>query len=702
MKKLYIIIFLAILVTIGLIIFNQFTKQFVEVSSYTLDKIKDIEKGEYKIESNILKSSFYLYYNYDNIYRSITEIKEDLKILKEEHLQNPFHRGSYKLVEEYEKEFDKKIRAIEEFETLNSLIKNSQIYIPSLALKYFKLTEKPDIEYFITINRVISTIFILKNSHDRSFLNDLQKDIQTLKKYRFNDPELQNFHEVFLSHLNVFAQNFPIYYQKLQFILEKSRDKELINRLKEKFIQETNEESKIVTAFSAGATGLFLTVLGYLAYLLVKLEMNNRMLKKLQENLEIKMITDELTGLPNRRAFFIKEQNYKEPTFILVNIDNFKHINDLYGSDFGDTLLVQLGSLIKKFFEEENIKAEVFRLGADDFGVLYENLRDKTVQIVEKLIKSIENHLFVIKSIDKEKNIEIELNIDVSVGVSYEKPLLEKADMVLKYVKKRREKYMIYSPDLNLAKIIEDNLRILGIIKYAINNNKIKLFYQPIFDNKTGKIAKYECLVRIEDQNGNIISPMFFLPIAKESKYYGTITKTVIQKAFDRFRNTDAEFSINLSSEDMTDKEIVNYIYSVLEKEPDIARRVTFEILESESIKNYETIYTFVKNIKNLKAKIAIDDFGSGYSNYSHIVNLEPDYIKIDGSLIKQLPYDLYVQIIVSTIVDFSKKLGIRTVAEYVYNEDVYMMVKSMGIDYSQGYFLGKPSEKCCIKKNIN
>ncbi|WP_456464973.1 EAL domain-containing protein [Persephonella sp.] len=702
MKKLYIVILLAVSVTIGLIIFNQFTKQFVEVSSQTLDKIKDIEKGQYKIESNILKSSFYLYFNYDVIYKAIEEIKKDIKTLKEGHLGNKFHKGSLKLIQEYEKLFNKKVEAIEEFETLNSLIKNSQIYIPSLALRYFKLAQKPDIEYIITMNRVISTTFILKNSQDKSFIDDLQKDINILKKYRFKNPELQNFHEVFLSHLDVFAKNFPIYHQKLQFILEESGNRKLINKLKDTFLKETREESKIVTGFSVASTGLFLTVLGYLAYLLVRLEMNNRMLKKLQENLETKMVTDELTGLPNRRAFFIKEQDYKEPTFILVNIDNFKHINDLYGSNFGDILLVQLGSFIKQFFEKENLKAEVFRLGADDFGVLYENLRDKTVYIVEKLIRSIEEHLFVIKGIDRGREIEIELNIDVSVGVSYEKPLLEKADMVLKYVKKRREKYMIYSSDLNLAKIIEDNLRILGVIKYAINNNKVKLYYQPIFDNKTKKISKYECLVRIIDQNGNILSPLFFLPIAKESKYYGTITKTVIQKAFDRFRNTDAEFSINLSSEDMTDKEIVNYIYSVLEKEPDIARRVTFEILESESIKNYETIYTFVKNIKNLKAKIAIDDFGSGYSNYSHIVNLEPDYIKIDGSLIKQLPYDLYVQIIVSTIVDFSKKLGIRTVAEYVYNEDVYMMVKSMGIDYSQGYFLGKPSEKCCIKKNIN
>jgi len=206
-KKLYLVILLAIAATVGLIIFNQFTKQFIEVSSRTLDKIKDMEKGEYKIDSNVLKSSFYLYYNYDRIYSSVKEIENDIKELKSSHLNNNFHTGSLQLLKEYEKEFKKKVDAIHRFETLNSLIKNSQTYIPSLALRYFKLTDKPDIRYFLLINRVISTVFILKNSLDRSFLDELHDDLKTLKTYRFKDPKIQNFHDVFISHLNVFINN---------------------------------------------------------------------------------------------------------------------------------------------------------------------------------------------------------------------------------------------------------------------------------------------------------------------------------------------------------------------------------------------------------------------------------------------------------------------------------------------------------------
>ncbi|WP_457627991.1 DAHL domain-containing protein, partial [Persephonella sp.] len=520
MKKLYIVIALAIFVTLGLVVFNQFTKEFLQKSAETLDIVKDIEKYEYKIDSDVLKSSFYLYYNYDELYSSISEIEKNIKKLKNGHLNHFSHRESRKILDEYQEEFNRKVQAIHEFETVNSLIKNSQIYIPTLALRYIQIAEKPDLEYFLILNKIISSLFILKNSHDKSFINELYQDIQELKKFSFADPELRQFHRVFLSHLNVFLHNFPIYYEKLDYILQDNKDTYIINRLKETFIRETDQEMKIITAFSVGATGLFLGVLGYLAFLLIKLESNNRLLKKLQRNLELKMVTDELTGLPNRKAFFLREGNYKEPTFILVNIDNFKHINDLYGSEFGDQVLVKLGSFIKTFFEKEKIKAEVFRLGADDFGILYENLRDRTAQIVEKLIKEIEEHTFIIKTQDIGREIDVELTINVSAGVSYEKPLLEKADMVLKYVKKRREKYMIYSPDLNLAKIIEDNLKILSVIKYAISNNKVNLYYQPIFDNKTGEIAKYECLVRIMDQSGNIISPMFFLPIAKESKYY--------------------------------------------------------------------------------------------------------------------------------------------------------------------------------------
>ncbi|NPA58538.1 MAG: EAL domain-containing protein [Aquificae bacterium] len=698
MKKLYFVIALAIFVTFGLVLFNHLNKDFLEKSAETLDIIKDIEKNEYKIESDVLKSSFYLYYNYDEIYKSVSQIEKNIKRLKERHLSDITHKQSKKVLEEYEREFKKKVDAIHQFETVNSLIKNSQIYIPTLSLKYIQMVEKPDVEYFLLLNRIISSLFLIKNSQDKTFLNELYQDIQRLKKFSFKDEKLQQFHNILLSHLNVFVKSFPIYYEKLEYILEKNRDIQIINRLKETFIMETDREMKVISAISIGSTALFLVVLGYLASLLIKLEYTNNLLKRLQKNLEMKVITDELTGLPNRKAFFLRERNYKEPTLVLINIDNFKHINDLYGSEFGDQVLVKLGSFIKSYFDKKGIKAEVFRLGADDFGVLYENMRDKTAQIVEELINEIENHTFVIKLREGSREIDVELTINVSAGVSYEKPLLEKADMVLKYVKKRREKYMIYSSDLDLTKLIEENLRILRIIKYAINNNGVDLYYQPIFDNRTGEIVKYECLVRIRDREGNVLSPSTFMPIAKESKYYGAITRTVIEKSFARFRDTDMDFSINLSSEDIADREIVNYIYQVLEKEPEVARRVTFEILESESIENYEQIYSFVKNVKKLGAKIAIDDFGSGYSNYSHIVNLEPDYIKIDGSLIKQLPYDLYVQVIVSTIVDFSHKLGIRTVAEYVHNEDVFAMVKSLDIDYSQGYYLGKPSKQCCIR----
>ncbi|MDQ7055218.1 MAG: hypothetical protein Q9M89_01390 [Persephonella sp.] len=237
--------------------------------------------------------------------------------LKESHLNSRFHTNSYRILLQYEKMLDKKTKNIHYFETVNSLIKNSQIYIPSLNLKYIEIVKNPDVEYFLVLNRIMSSLFIIKNALDKSFITELENDISLLKRYRFNNPKLENFHNILLSHLNVFIKTFPDYYTTLQYLLEDKSDTKLINQLKTSFIEETKKESRIITVFSFGSTGLFLSVLGYLAFLLIKLEMNNRLLRELRKNLEKKMVTDELTGLPNRKAFFTRETHYKNPSFIL-------------------------------------------------------------------------------------------------------------------------------------------------------------------------------------------------------------------------------------------------------------------------------------------------------------------------------------------------------------------------------------------------
>ena len=174
-------------------------------------------------------------------------------------------------------------------------------------------------------------------------------------------------------------------------------------------------------------------------------------------------------------------------------------------------------------------------------------------------------------------------------------------------------------------------------------------------------------------------------------KVYDRITKTIIQKTFEVFEMHPFDFSINLSFEDIINDEMYTFIIQKL-KDSRMGSRLTFELLESEKVNDFEKVVQFFNEIKRYGAKVAIDDFGSGFSNFSYIIKLNPDFIKIDGSLIKDIDKDKNAQIVVETIVDFSKKLGIKTVAEFVHSSTVLSTVKGLGIDYSQGYFIDMPS----------
>jgi EAL domain-containing protein (putative c-di-GMP-specific phosphodiesterase class I) len=226
-----------------------------------------------------------------------------------------------------------------------------------------------------------------------------------------------------------------------------------------------------------------------------------------------------------------------------------------------------------------------------------------------------------------------------------------------------------------------------------LENDKVLLYYQPIFNNKTGKIEKYEVLFRIEDKDGNIILPGEVLPVIKETKYYRYLTERIITKALEKLKTyKDVVFSINISYEDIADEYIKNEVILKKCSYGGFKNRLAFEILESESIKDFEKVREFFENIRKCNVKLAIDDFGSGYSNFLYLAELKPDYLKIDGSLIRDIHEKEELKKIVETINSCAHSLGIKTVAEFVHNEEVLKVVKELGIDYSQGFYLGKPS----------
>ncbi len=411
---------------------------------------------------------------------------------------------------------------------------------------------------------------------------------------------------------------------------------------------------------------------------------HNELMQYTQEELTKMFYTDTLTSLPNRHALIEAKKGKNHLSLLIINIDTFSQINDLYGEKFGDKVLIEFSNFLQKNLQK-NPDCKLFRLSGDEFVLLStETNQEKIKSNIEYLIKEIHTHPL---------NIEgHEIFLNITVGISFEEMslLLPTANMALKLAKKESKNIIFYSDEASLNEEYKNNLKWIQEIKDAILEDRIVMYFQPIIDNKTNTINKYESLIRLIDKDGNVITPWHFLEIAKKSKLYKKLTKIVVKKSFEAFKNNDYEFSINLTIDDILDKDIQAYIFDTLETY-DISERVIFEIVESESIENFDEIEKFINKVKSYGCKIAIDDFGTGYSNFEYLMKLQPDFIKIDGSIIKSIVDDKRSEILTSVIVSFAKEMNIKTIGEYVETQEIQDKLIKLGVNKSQGYFFDKP-----------
>lgn len=393
--------------------------------------------------------------------------------------------------------------------------------------------------------------------------------------------------------------------------------------------------------------------------------------------------TDMLTGYGNRYKLMRDIELSLNPALAIVNIDDFSQINDFYGHEKGDKVIARFGEMLYGIILRGN--GELYHLQGDEFVILESNSNHEDfVEEIKEVIEELRVTPVEIKGED------YFMNATASISFETKERLLSTADMALKIAKKENKSLLIYSDAISLDAEYENNLKWRRELKDAIEQDRILPLFQPIVDNQTQAFSKYESLVRLQSLDGKLVSPFFFLEISKKTKHYASITKIMLKKSFETFKDKTQEFSVNLTIADILNLSIKNYIFELLELYG-IGERVVFEIVESESIENFAEIAAFIASVKSFGAKIAIDDFGTGYSNFEYLLRLKADYIKIDGSMIRNIDSDGDAQIVVSTIVDFAKKMGVKTIAEFVENESIYNKVKELGIDYSQGYYFSEP-----------
>ncbi|WP_258030339.1 bifunctional diguanylate cyclase/phosphodiesterase [Campylobacter concisus] len=436
---------------------------------------------------------------------------------------------------------------------------------------------------------------------------------------------------------------------------------------------------------------------GYMAIKLDRTKEFSILAELTQKNDQIKIQSsiDKLTGFGNYFALTEMIEAKKDGILISISIKNYKMLRFFYQNKVIEAMLKAVANTLKLCVDTYSINAELFRFQDDAFYIWYQGddiVRD--IGFIKEYFNFSRMNIEIDGKFENLPGIKITLGVSLSNDTPQTNRLMQSILANQQASDSGNEIYYYLENDAIEMRYYKNQL-ITELIEYALENDKVIVECQGIFnvhENET-EAKYYEVLVRIVDQNGKIRYPGEFLEIAMKTQLYLQITKKVIALAFDLVKKyPDYTFSINLSSSDLTDPGVREILDEKLESCPDPSR-VCFEMLESEELSDYGMANEFIKRAKKYGCKISIDDFGSGYSNYYRILELDIDNIKIDGSIIKKLPTDENARVLVETIVSFARRQGYKIVAEFVSNEEILEYIKKFGISYAQGFLLGKPHQ---------
>lgn len=412
--------------------------------------------------------------------------------------------------------------------------------------------------------------------------------------------------------------------------------------------------------------------------------LEEQVLQRTQE-LNEKLHFDELTGLNNRYSFFEDIKYIQVPILLIIDIDKFKIINEIYGVSAGSIVLKEFAIFLQEFILNSNYKA--YRLSGDEFALL-----DQVEHIDPQKYEKDLNRFF-----KRLKNFTVDLgndtiSIEVAIGISTsQKDAFESAKIALDYAKTQQKSYAMYSSGIDKRDEEKSALLWKDITKSAIEDNRIVAVYQPIVE-RNGVVVKHEVLVRLQEANSTkLISPYFFLDIAIKTGLYDSLSTYVIFEALNILKTTSHTISFNFTYGDIKNRSFLDDIDTFLRLSPHLGKRAIFEITESQSMENYDEVKEFIKRFRKYGVQIAVDDFGSGFSNFEYILEIEPEYLKIDGSLIKDIDSDEKAHILVKAIIQFSHELGIKVIAEYVHSERIFEMLKVLNVDEYQGFYFSEP-----------
>ena len=413
---------------------------------------------------------------------------------------------------------------------------------------------------------------------------------------------------------------------------------------------------------------------------------------------------DVLTGLWNRREFDLRlermvrdaKESQHEHVLMYMDLDQFKVLNDTVGHAAGDALLSQISVLMCSFVRERS--DIVARLGGDEFGVLMPNCEiDRALTVANAIREAIQAYRF-----DWDGQI---FTIGISIGISLIQEtskssgdLLSEADSACFTAKaKGRNQVYVYKADDQETLESKHEMRWALAIPEAIRNGAFQLYYQPIQTIADDTRHHGEILLRMRDQQKNLIFPDTFIPAAERYDLMPAIDRWVVSNVLEWIKanaqqfHPAQQFSINLSGKSLLDPKFKDFLLGILRESNVDAKHICFELTESAAVGKFSDAIKFISTFREQGYHFSLDDFGSGMCSLKYLRNLPVDYIKIDGSFVRDIAHDKISLSIVESVNSIAHAMGMRTVAEYVENQKIYEVLKKIGVDYAQGYLISRP-----------
>lgn len=430
--------------------------------------------------------------------------------------------------------------------------------------------------------------------------------------------------------------------------------------------------------------------------------------KELAASQEYERLTknDPLTGLLNKDAFLLtltehaqslRRADYPLAVFF-INVDGMRYVNNTYGQHEGDRVLMHVASILKQSVRPTDFVA---RYGGDIFAVALVGVDPGYVEVKAQAMSSDVEQAKITLS-----NREHSLTITIGVAIGYARiemePLINNADLALFLAKEkgRNEIYLYREEDEVHRRDFGTQFNNLETLKHALQEHRFSMHYQPIVHLKDGEPHHYEALIRLRDEAGSMLPPDVFIKVAEK---FGLATKVdcmvvtaCIQKLAELARSGNpAGLAINLSGKSVGNVELLGLIKRELAASGVDPARIIFEITETAAFHNFHLVQQFVRETKQLGCRFALDDFGVGFSSFYYIKQLDIDYLKIDGSFIRNLRDSVNDRVFVQAMVEICRVYGMRVIAEWVENVEIMSLLKDMGVDYGQGYHFGKPTPEC-------